>query len=53
MGKARTAACREQERVTIDQLYYGCGSKDYKIQKCNKKHNIFVTVKDAKPKKKQ
>ena len=53
MGKARTAGCREQERVIIDQLYYGFGSKEHKIQKCNKKNNIFVTLKHTKSKKKK
>ena len=43
IGKARTTGCREQERVITDQLCYGCGSKEHKIQKCNKKNNIFVT----------
>ena len=43
MGKARTTGSREQERVITDQLCYGCGSKEHKIQKCNKKSNIFVT----------
>ena len=43
MGKPRTTGNREQERVITDQLYYGCGSKQHKIQKCNKKSNIFVT----------
>ena len=43
MGKARITGCREQERVITDQLCYGCGSKEHKIQKCNKKSNIFVT----------
>ena len=43
MGKARTTGSREQERVITDQLCYGCGSKEHKIQKCNKKNNIFVT----------
>ena len=42
-GKGRTTECREQERVITDQLCYGCGSKEHKIQKCNKKSNIFVT----------
>ena len=36
MGKARTTGSREQERVITDQLCYGCGSKEHKIQKCNK-----------------
>ena len=43
MGKARTTGSREQERVITDQLCYGCGSKEHKIQKCIKKSNIFVT----------
>ena len=43
MSKVRTTGCREQERVITDQLCYGCGSKEHKIQKCNKKNNIFVT----------
>ena len=43
MGKARATGSREQERVITDQLCYGCGSKEHKIQKCNKKSNIFVT----------
>ena len=43
MGKARTIGCREQERVITKQLCYGCRSKEHKIQKCNKKNNIFVT----------
>ena len=43
MGKARRTGCREQERVITDQLCYGCGSKEHKIQKCNKKNNIFAT----------
>ena len=42
MVKARTTGSREQERVITDQLCYGCGSKEHKIQKCNKKSNIFV-----------
>ena len=42
-GKGRTSGCREQERVITDQLCYGCGSKEHKIQKCNMKNNIFVT----------
>ena len=46
MGKARTTGSREQERVITDQLRYGCGSKEHKIQKCNKKRNIFVTNSD-------
>ena len=42
--KGRTTGCREQERgLIIDHLCYGCGSKEHKIQKCNKKNNIFVT----------
>ena len=41
--KGRTTGCREQERgLIIDHLCYGCGSKEHKIQKCNKKNNIFV-----------
>ena len=43
MGKARTTGSREQERVITDQLSYRCRSKEHKIQKCNKKSNIFVT----------
>ena len=43
MGKTRITDSREQERVITDQLCYGCGSKEHKIQKCNKKSNIFVT----------
>ena len=43
MGKVRATGSREEERVIIDQLCYGCGSKEYKIQKCNKKNNMFVT----------
>ena len=43
MSKARTTGCRKQERMMTDQLCYGFGSKEYKIQKCNKKNNIFVT----------
>ena len=43
MGKARTTGSREQERVITDHLCYRCGSKEHKIQKCNKKSNIFVT----------
>ena len=43
MGKARTTDSREQERVITDQLCYKCGSKEHKIQKCNKKSNIFLT----------
>ena len=43
MRKARTTGCREQERVMTDQLCYGCGSKEYEIQKCYKKSDIFVT----------
>ena len=31
----------EQERVITVQLCYRCGSKEHKIQKCNK-NNIFV-----------
>ena len=40
MGKARKTGCIEQERVITDQLCCGCGSKEHKIQKCNKKNNI-------------
>ena len=29
--------------MMTDQLCYGFGSKEYKIQKCNKKNNMFVT----------
>ena len=29
--------------MITDELCYGCGSKEHKIQKCNKKNNIFVT----------
>ena len=29
--------------MITDQLCYGCGSKEHKILKCNKKNNIFVT----------
>ena len=43
MGKTGTTGCREQERVITDQLCYGCGSEEHKIQKCHKKNNIFVT----------
>ena len=43
MGKRRTTGCRKQKRVITDQLYYGYRSKEHKIQKCNKKNNIFVT----------
>ena len=43
MGKGRTTGSREQERVISDHLCYGCGSKEHKIRKCNKKSNIFVT----------
>ena len=43
MGKARTTGSRERERVITDQLCYGCGSKEHKTQKCNKKSNIFET----------
>ena len=43
MGKTRTTGFRKQKRVITDQLCYGCGSKELKIQKCNKKNNIFVT----------
>ena len=32
----------ERERVITVQLCYRCGSKEHKIQKCNK-NNIFVT----------
>ena len=42
MGKARTTGCGEQESVIADQLYYGCVSKEHKIQKCNNESNIFV-----------
>ena len=42
MGKARTTGSREQERVIKDQLCYGCGSKEHKTRKCNKKNSIFV-----------
>ena len=52
MGKARTTGCREQERVITDQLCYGCGSKEYKIQKCNKKNNMFV-IYNERPKMKE
>ena len=41
MGKARTTGYREQKRVITDQLCYGYGSKEHKIQKCNKKSNMF------------
>ena len=34
-GKERATGSREQERVITDQLCYGCGSKEHKIQKCN------------------
>ena len=37
MGKSRATSSRKQERVITDQLCYGCGSKEHKIQKCNKK----------------
>ena len=43
MGKARATGSRKQERVITDQLCYGSGSKEHKIQKCNKKSNMFVT----------
>ena len=43
MGKPRTTGCRDQERVITDQLCYGCGSREHKIQKGNKKNNIFAT----------
>ena len=43
MGKARATGSREQGKVITDQLCYGCGSKEHKIQKYNKKGNIFVT----------
>ena len=29
--------------MITDQLCYGCGSKEHKIQKCNRKNDIFVT----------
>ena len=29
--------------MITNQLCYGCGSKEHKIQKCNKKNDIFVT----------
>ena len=41
-GKGRTKGCREQERVITDELCYGCGSKEHKIQKRNMKNNIFA-----------
>ena len=47
MIKARTTGCREQERMMTDQLCYGCGSKEYKIQKYNKKNNMFVTNRET------
>ena len=54
MGKARATGSREHERVITDQLCYGCGSKEHKIQNCNKKSNIFVTkVKGTKSKKRK
>ena len=54
MGKARATGSREQERVITDQLCYGCGAKEHKIQECNKKSNIFVTtVKGTKSKKRK
>ena len=34
---------REQERVFTDQLCHGCGSNEHKIQKYNKKSNVFAT----------
>ena len=43
MDKVRTTGCREKERVITDQLCYGCGSKEHKIQECTKTSNIFVT----------
>ena len=30
--------------MITDQLYYGFGSKEHKMQNCNKKNNIFVTI---------
>ena len=43
MGKAITTGSKEQERVITDQLCYGCGSKEHKMQKCKNRSNIFVT----------
>ena len=43
MSKARTTGSIEQEKVITYQLCYGCGSKEHKIQKCNKKSKISVT----------
>ena len=40
MGKTRTTGSKE--RVITDQLCYGCGSKEHKIRKCNKKNSTFV-----------
>ena len=41
--KAKTTACREQERVITYLLCYWYESEGHKIQSCNKKNNIFVT----------
>ena len=53
MDKARTTGCREKEIVITDQLCYGCGGKEHKIQKCNKKSNIFLTNSERRKIKKQ
>ena len=53
MDKARTTGCREKEIVITDQLCYGCGAKEHKIQKCNKKSNIFLTNSERRKIKKQ
>ena len=41
MYKIRKTSRIEQERVITDHLCNGCGSKEHKIQKCNKKNNIL------------
>ena len=41
MYKIRKTSRIEQERVITDQLCNGCGSKEHKIQKCNKTNNIL------------
>ena len=40
MGKTKTTGSKEG--VIKDQLCYGCGSKEHKTRKCNKKNSIFV-----------
>ena len=39
--------------MITDQLCYGCGSKEHKIQRCNKKKNLFVTNNERNKKKEE